>query len=210
VLLNRLLSLDGKSIKCTSSGGNSSQQNFTSLVSVYDDQAAGVVQLQIMQNQKTSEIGVAQQLISDLAQLPSGQILSLDALHTQTATVAAIADSGHDYLITVKRNQPTLYRAIESTAQTQSAISHASVVVIGRSPIVSIGLKMSLLMKIIPLVQVVMLQSIGRFCLLGSSHWSEERVFGLFLKLYICGLIRSKPFFLFLYETTLPAIHCKG
>ena len=32
VRLNRLLSIDGKSIKCTSSGGNSSQQNFTSLV----------------------------------------------------------------------------------------------------------------------------------------------------------------------------------
>jgi hypothetical protein len=33
---------------------------------------------------------------------------------------------GHHYLITVKQNQPTLYRTIESTAQTQSAISHAS------------------------------------------------------------------------------------
>ena len=79
-----------------------------------------------MQNKKTSEIGVAQQLISDLAQLPSGQILSLDALHTQTATVAAIADSGHDYLITVKQNQPTLYRTLESATQTQTNISHAS------------------------------------------------------------------------------------
>ena len=37
VLLNRLLSIDGKSIKCTSSGGNTTEQNFTSLVSVYDD-----------------------------------------------------------------------------------------------------------------------------------------------------------------------------
>ncbi len=37
---------DHRKAKCTSFGGNTSQQNFTSLVSVYDDQAAGVVQLQ--------------------------------------------------------------------------------------------------------------------------------------------------------------------
>jgi len=126
LLLNRLLSLDGKSSKCTSSGGNTSAQNFTSLVSVYDDETAGVVQIQIMQTKKQSEIGVARNLIGELAQLPSGQILSLDALHTQTATVAAIVDSGHDYLITVKQNQPTLYRTIESATQTQTNISHAS------------------------------------------------------------------------------------
>jgi hypothetical protein len=54
------------------------------LVSVYDDRAAGVVQIQIMQNKKHSEIGVAQQLISDLAQLPSGQILSLDLARTES------------------------------------------------------------------------------------------------------------------------------
>ena len=126
VLLNRLLCLDGKSIKCTSSGGNTSQQNFTSLVSVYDDQAAGVVQLQIMQNKKESEIGLAQNLISDLAGLPSGQTFSCDALHTQTATVQVIAAAGHHCLIAVKQNQPTLYRTIESTAQTQTAISHAT------------------------------------------------------------------------------------
>jgi predicted transposase YbfD/YdcC len=126
VLLNRLLSIDGKSIKCTSVGGNTSQQNFTSLVSVYDDQVAGVVQLQIMQNKKESEIGVAQNLISELAGLPSGQIFSLDALHTQTATVQAIAAAGHHCLIAVKQNQPTLYRTIELTAQTQTALSHAT------------------------------------------------------------------------------------
>jgi predicted transposase YbfD/YdcC len=127
LLLNRLLSIDGKSIKCTSTGGNTSSQNFTSLVSVYDDETAGVVQIQIMENKKQSEIGVAQNLISELATLPSGQTFSLDALHTQAATVAAISAAGHHCLIAVKQNQPTLYRTIESTAQTQLPISHASV-----------------------------------------------------------------------------------
>ena len=127
LLLNRLLSIDGKSIKCTSSGGNTSSQNFTSLVSVYDDEAAGVIQIQIMENKKQSEIGVAQNLISELASLPLGQTFSLDALHTQTATVEAIAAAGHHCLIAVKQNQPTLYRTIELTAQSQTAISHASI-----------------------------------------------------------------------------------
>jgi predicted transposase YbfD/YdcC len=126
LLLNRLLSIDGKSIKCTSTGGNTNNQNFTSVVSVYDDRTAGVVQIQIMENKKQSEIGVAQNLISDLADLPSGQTFSLDALHTQTATLPAIAAAGHHCLIAVKQNQPTLYRTIESTAQAQTAISHVS------------------------------------------------------------------------------------
>ena len=80
-----------------------------------------------MENKKQSEIGVAQNLISKLAQLPSGQTFSLDALHTQTATVQAIVAAGHHCLIAVKQNQPTLDRTIESTAQTQTAVSHASV-----------------------------------------------------------------------------------
>ena len=126
LLLNRLLSIDGKSIKCTSTGGNTAAQNFTSIVSVYDDETAGVVQIQIMHNKKQSEIGVAQNLISELAQLPSGQTFSLDALHTQAATVQAIVTAGHHCLIAVKQNQPTLYRTIELTAQTQANISHAS------------------------------------------------------------------------------------
>jgi predicted transposase YbfD/YdcC len=80
-----------------------------------------------MQNKKHSEIGVAQNLISDLAGLPSEPTFSLDALHSQTATVKAIAAAGHHCLIAVKHNQPTLDRTIESTAQTQPAISHARV-----------------------------------------------------------------------------------
>ena len=128
LLLNRLLSIDGKSIKCTSSGGNTTEQNFTSLVSVYDDETAGVVQLHIMENKKSTEIGVARNLISELASLPSGQIFSLDALHTQTATVEAIVAAGHHCLIAVKQNQPTLHRTIELTAQTQQAIARSSAI----------------------------------------------------------------------------------
>jgi hypothetical protein len=54
-----------------------------------------------MEHKKLSEIGVARNLISELASLPSGQIFSLDALLTQTATGEAIVTAGHR-LIAVK------------------------------------------------------------------------------------------------------------
>lgn len=166
LLLNRLLSIDGKSIKCTSSGGNTTEQNFTSLVSVYDDETAGVVQLQIMQNKKQSEIGVAQTLIKDLADLPLGQTFSLDALHTQTTTVQAIAATGHHYLITVKQNQPTLYRTIELTAQTQNALGHASVLDASRGRFVERSVSVfaappELLTKWMSLKSVIMVNRTG-------------------------------------------------
>lgn len=126
ILLNRLLSIDGKSIKCTKVGGNSSEQDFISIVSVYNDDVAGVVQLQLMHNKQQSEIFVGRHMIGNLQGLPPGQTLSLDALHTQTATVQAILAAGHHYLLAVKENQPTLYKTIEFTAQTQTPISSAT------------------------------------------------------------------------------------
>lgn len=54
--------------------------------------------------------GAARALITDLhaAGLPAGAVITGDAAHTQIATVAATAAGGGHYLLTVKRNQPTL------------------------------------------------------------------------------------------------------
>jgi hypothetical protein len=96
-LVQALLSTDGKSIRCTSTGGNTPAQNFISLVSIYDSRM-GVVQLAWMQNAEISEIHVAQALIAQLPPLPPGQCFSLDALHTTQATVRAIRAAEQDYL----------------------------------------------------------------------------------------------------------------
>ena len=39
----------------------------------------------------------------------TGAVVSVDAMHTQTDTAAAITGAGGDYVFTVKANQPTLY-----------------------------------------------------------------------------------------------------
>jgi predicted transposase YbfD/YdcC len=117
-------SVDGKSIKCTSSSGEQAGHDFASLVSVYN-QSAGVIRLALMYNQKTSEIGVAKRLITEVvsapelaASLPIG--FSLDALHTQVDTLALLHQQDACYLIGLKANQLSLYQTVKRlTTQAQ-------------------------------------------------------------------------------------------
>lgn len=124
--IGRCSSIDGKSIKCTSEGGQTSEQDFVSIVSVYNHENAGVMQLKVMHNKKVSEIKVAKDLIEKLKDLPSRQCFSLDALHTQTKTVKQIRAVNHDYLIAVKKNQPKLYQTLEGITQNSQALSAAT------------------------------------------------------------------------------------
>ena len=107
-----LWSIDGKSIKCTSVGGNTSEQNFAALVSVYGQQA-GVVHLELMYNRKESEIGVAKRLLEAVTSAPSlAQSLpggfSLDALHAQVDTLELLEARHCHYLVGLKANQKRL------------------------------------------------------------------------------------------------------
>jgi predicted transposase YbfD/YdcC len=119
-----LWSIDGKSIRCTSTGGQGPTQNFVSLVSVYNADM-GVLQLAVMQNKKCSEIHVAQGLLAQLPPLPSGQCFSLDALHTTKATVKAVNDTHQDYLIALKKNREAAYLSVQTLTETQTAKSTA-------------------------------------------------------------------------------------
>jgi len=123
--LGALLSVDGKSIRCTSTGGNSPEQNFVSFVSVYGHQV-GVVQLLMMENKKCSEIHVAQALIAQLPELPPGQCLSFDALHTTQATVKAVNAIEQDYLLALKSNRAETYGAVQTLTQTQAPLASAA------------------------------------------------------------------------------------
>jgi predicted transposase YbfD/YdcC len=125
-LSGRLLATDGKSIKCTSTGGNSAQQDFATLVSVFGHADEGVVQLQLMHNKKTSEIEIAKQLFEQLPQPQRPCCLSLDALHAQVESVKTLCTLGLAYLIGLKRNQPTLYRIAQSQHEQGHALSQAS------------------------------------------------------------------------------------
>ena len=130
VFAGHLWSIDGKSIKCTSTGGNTSEQNFAALVSVYG-QDAGVVQIALMHNAKQSEIGVAQQLLKAVKKTPNlSQSLdlgfSLDALHTVVPTLELMEAQNQNYIVCLKVNQKNLYRQMEKLRSEGSAISQAS------------------------------------------------------------------------------------
>lgn len=113
-----LMSIDGKSLRCTSVGGQTAEQNFTTIVSRYE-RHLGVIHLRRMENAKASEIHVAQALMTEvLPQLPPGQTLSLDALHTTAATVETIVAAHQHYLLPVKGNRPHAHAAIEVIATT--------------------------------------------------------------------------------------------
>ena len=113
-----LWSIDGKSIRCTSTGGNGKNQNFVSLVSIYSH-SFGVLQQKMMENKKCSEIHVAHALLAQLPELPPGQCFSLDALHTTHATVNAVNHIQQDYLLGLKQNRVTTYDHVETLTQTQ-------------------------------------------------------------------------------------------
>jgi hypothetical protein len=76
-----LMAIDGKSIKSTSVGGNSSYQNFVSIVSVYSHDRGWVVRHKVMENQYQSEIKVVESLILELSGFQI--VITADALHCQ-------------------------------------------------------------------------------------------------------------------------------
>ena len=134
------LSIDGKSIKCTSTGGNTAQQDFASLVSVYG-QAVGVIRLELMFNKKVSELSVARRLLTEVLTAPElahtvPLCLSLDALHAKVDTLTLIETHHAPYLIGLKANQPKLYALAQSLYQharplscvTERDITHGRVV----------------------------------------------------------------------------------
>jgi hypothetical protein len=63
---------------------------------------------------KTNEIPVAQKELIPLLDL-QGRLVSLDALHTQDETArTAVLEAGADFLLTCKKNQPTLWANIQN------------------------------------------------------------------------------------------------
>lgn len=129
-LAGKLWSIDGKSIKCTSVGGNTSEQDFATLVSVYG-QEAGVVQLELMYNAQTSEVDVAKTLLKRVTRnaslalsLPLG--FSLDALHTTVETLSIVASSSCHYIVGLKANQKKLYQQAQHLIETTAPLSEST------------------------------------------------------------------------------------
>lgn len=105
------VALDGKSLRNTVTNSTRAEQNFISMVSAFSHNRGLVLGLQVMENKYESEIVVVKNLLSVLDL--HNAVLTVDALHCQKKTVAAIIDSGNDYLIPVKKNQPRLHQQVE-------------------------------------------------------------------------------------------------
>jgi predicted transposase YbfD/YdcC len=115
-----LMAIDGKSIKSTSVGGNSSYQNFVSMVSVYSHTRGWVVRHKVMENQHRSEIEIVEELMRELSGCQI--VITADALHCQKKTLALIIDGGNDYIVTIKKNQSSLFKAAQELVKSTNAL----------------------------------------------------------------------------------------
>ena len=114
------MAIDGKSIKSTSVGGNSSYQNFVSMVSVYSHARGWVVRHKVMENQLMSEIEVVEELVKELSGCQV--VITADALHCQKKTLALIIEGGNDYIVTIKKNQSSLFKTAQKLVKSTVAL----------------------------------------------------------------------------------------
>lgn len=115
------LAIDGKILKGTVTHSQTTYQNWVNLVSVFGVKTGFVLGTESFEGKKMSEIQVVPQLIEQLGLEEA--VLTLDALHCQKKTVKQIIDTGNDYVIAVKGNQPSLLRAIKWVCQSEPAIN---------------------------------------------------------------------------------------
>lgn len=103
----RVIAIDGKTVRGARTAGAATPH----LVAAFDH-AAAVVLGQVAVAAKTNEIPTVRTLLTllDLA----GTVVTIDAMHTQTDTATLITGAGGDYVLTVKRNTPTLHAACKA------------------------------------------------------------------------------------------------
>lgn len=78
---DEFIALDGKSIKATSSGGQTSMQNFVAVVSAFGHQSGIVHGMQSFENGKSGEADALRDLVSRLGLKDT--VFTMDALHSQ-------------------------------------------------------------------------------------------------------------------------------
>ena len=114
------INIDGKAIRGTVINKNSSLQDFVSLVSVFVNKRKQVLSVGKINTKKENEIPAVRELIQ-LLDL-QGVIFTLDALHCQVKTVETIVESGNDYVIGVKGNQPKLLEQLKKNTEEEKGL----------------------------------------------------------------------------------------
>lgn len=75
------IALDGKSIKSSVEGGNTSSQNFIAVVSAFGQQSGMVYGMQAYENGKSGEVPATRELIERLGL--EGKVYTMDAAHSK-------------------------------------------------------------------------------------------------------------------------------
>lgn len=102
-----VIALDGKTVR----GARDADVSAPHLVAAFTH-TDGLTLGQTQVDSKSNEIPATQRLLG-LMDL-NGMVVKMDAMHTQTATAAQVIDQHGDYALTVKANQPRLYRALKA------------------------------------------------------------------------------------------------
>ena len=104
-----IVAIDGKTI-CSTAKKNTWREKLH-LITAYLTES-GVTLGQLAVNEKTNEIPVLRDLLKMID--VSGKIVTADAMHCQTETVAAIIDAGGDYVLGLKGNQETFFNEVST------------------------------------------------------------------------------------------------
>lgn len=105
----RVIAIDGKTVR----GARSATTVAPHLIAAIDH-ASGVVLGQNAVAATSNEIPAVRDLLAGFdADDLRGCVITVDAMHTQTDTAAAIVEAGADYVFTVKNNQPSLLRLLK-------------------------------------------------------------------------------------------------
>lgn len=116
-----IIAIDGKTLRGTYDGKN--RQSMLHMVSAFATQN-GVVMGQLKTDKKSNEITAIPKLLRLLD--ITGCLITIDAMGCQTKIAEQIVQQEGDYLLAVKGNQETLYRAVKKALSAQvSAVSHA-------------------------------------------------------------------------------------
>ncbi|QBI56160.1 ISAs1 family transposase [Streptomonospora litoralis] len=100
-----VLAIDGKTLRGSATAGQAAAHVLAAL------NTGGRIAAQVPVADKTSEIAAVQDLLGPLD--IGGAVVTADALHTQTSTARYLTEQrGADYILTVKRNQPSLFEQV--------------------------------------------------------------------------------------------------
>ena len=81
IATDEFISLDGKAVRATTEGGNTSKQNFVSLVNAFGHESGVVYGMQPFENGKSGEAQALRDLVKKLG--VTDVVFTMDALHSQ-------------------------------------------------------------------------------------------------------------------------------